>query len=104
MLYDGPDRRVHTCFVTRNREYHTRSGVCVAVRDRYSSAWMAGHRAVGLDMVSVPLGTIYVGYPLEFTSSKTRVRTSAVIDILRPGRNQVDTYRLVNGFQPGWAI
>jgi hypothetical protein len=29
MLYNGPDRRVHTCFITRNREYHTRSGVCV---------------------------------------------------------------------------
>ena len=103
MLYDGPDRRVHTCFITRNREYHTRSGVCVAVRDRSSSAWMARHRAVGLDMVDSPAGTIFFGYPLEFTSHGIRVRTSVVTDILRPGRNQVNTYRLVHGFQPGWA-
>ncbi len=99
MLYHGKDRRVHTCYITRNREYHTRSGVCVAVRDRCSSAWMSGHKAVGLTLADMHSGSIIQGFPLDFASMATRVRTSPVVDILRPGRNVVETYLLVSCLQ-----
>jgi hypothetical protein len=48
--YQGPERRRHTVFVTRNTEYHLRDGVCVAVRDRVSKRWAEGHMALKLRM------------------------------------------------------
>lgn len=100
MTYNGTERRVHTCFITRNREYHTRAGVCVAVRDRNSSVWMSDHRAMGLMMEISHEDETIQGRPLEFASEMTRVRTSAVMDILRPNRNVVEVYNLVAGFAP----
>ena len=100
MSYSGNNRRVHTCFITKNREYHFRSGECVAVRDRSSSAWMAGHRAIGMRMRPLPPGTIYIGRELELYSPEAVIRTSEVVDISRPGRNQVNGYHFVHGFQP----
>ena len=52
MRYSGADRRVHQVFVTRNTEYHVRSGLCVGVRDRRTGAPVAGvtlycHRRAG---------------------------------------------------------
>ncbi len=100
MIYNGSNRRVHTCFITRNREYHVRSGVCVAVRDRATSAWISGHRALGMRLIAAVPGLGFLGRPLEFVAGTAHVRTSGVIDILRPGRNEVDTYRLVHGLAP----
>jgi len=91
---------VHTCFVTRNREYHTRSGTCVAVRDRRSTAWIAGHRAVGLFLLEQRDSGPYLGRPLEFFAPYTRVVTSEVVDIARPGRTVVQAYSLVSGLLP----
>lgn len=98
----GRERRVHICFITHNREYHVRSGECMAVRDRKSSVWIAGHRAIGLRLRPYPPGTAYIGRTLEFYSAerKTMVRTSAVVDISRPNKNQVDFYGFVHGFAP----
>lgn len=48
--YQGPERRRHAVFVTRNTEYHLRDGVCVAVRDRTSKRWAEGHMALRLRM------------------------------------------------------
>jgi hypothetical protein len=100
MDYAGTERRVHTCFVTRHREYHTRAGTCVAVRDRLSTAWIAGHTAVGLDLAVRQDAVPYVGRPLEFRGGRTRVVTSAVEDIARPGRTVVEAYSLVAGLLP----
>lgn len=100
MAYAGANRRVHTCFVTHNREYHVRAGVCVAVRDRASSAWMARHRALGMRLIVAPPGIGFLGHPLEFVAGTAHVRTSAVTDILRPGRNEVAVYPFVHGFIP----
>ncbi|MEM6532919.1 MAG: hypothetical protein AAF654_09855 [Myxococcota bacterium] len=47
MSYAGPDRRVHNVFVTENSEYHTRSGVCVAVRNLRHGELTREHPAVG---------------------------------------------------------
>lgn len=100
MPYCGANRRVHTCFVTRNREYHTRAGVCVAVRDRETTAWIAGHRALGMRLMAAIPGVGFLGHPLEFVAGTAHVRTSAVTDILRPGRNAVDVYGFVRGVAP----
>jgi hypothetical protein len=43
-----PDRRRHRVFVTHNSEYHCRDGVCVAVRDRATGAFISDHHAIGL--------------------------------------------------------
>jgi hypothetical protein len=45
--YQGPDRRRHRVYVTRNTEYHFRDGVCVAVRDRRKGEFLQGHLAIG---------------------------------------------------------
>jgi hypothetical protein len=100
MNYEGLNRRVHTCFITQNCEYHMREGVCVAVRDRTSSVWIAGHRAVGLSISTRSPGAMFLGAPLELTDSGTRYVTSPVVDILRPNRNEVDAYSLVRGLLP----
>lgn len=100
MRYHGPDRREHTCFVTDNCEYHTRRGVCVAVRDRRSTIWMAHHRAVGLCMEDHPPGTAYIGRPLVFRSDTDQVQTSPVVDINRPNRTMVEVYEMVRGLLP----
>lgn len=47
MEYQGPDRRVHRVYVTRNTEYHVRAGVCVAVKNRQHTDWTGDHPAVG---------------------------------------------------------
>ena len=44
--YQGPERRVHRMYVTRNTEYHFREDVCVAVRDRKTGRWLDSHLAV----------------------------------------------------------
>ena len=100
MSYDGLNRRVHTCFITRNREYHVRSGVCVAVRDRETTAWIAGHSALGMHLIAAVPGAGFLGHQLEFVAGTAHIRTSSVTDILRPNRNEVDIYRFVHGLVP----
>jgi len=46
-LSQGKDRRFNKLFVTRNTEYYLRDGLCLAVKDRRTSEWLAGHLAVG---------------------------------------------------------
>jgi hypothetical protein len=100
MKYTGTNRRVHTCFITHNCEYHTCEGICVAVRDRASSAWLAGHRAVGLTIGHRGPGTVFLGSPLELADTDYRYMTSEVVDILRPNRNTVEAYSFVSGMLP----
>ena len=45
--FSGTERRRNKMFVTRNTEYFLVEGVCVAVRDRRTGAWLEGHLAVG---------------------------------------------------------
>jgi hypothetical protein len=53
MPYEGPDRRRHRVYVTRNTEYHLRDNVCVAVRDRKSGAFRDAHIALQLKLEGV---------------------------------------------------
>jgi hypothetical protein len=100
MRYKGKNRRVHICFITKNREYHIRAGECIAVRDRVTSVWIAGHVAIGMRMRPLPPGASYIGKELEFYSADSRIVTSRVVDILRPNKNEVDTYSFVHGLAP----
>ena len=40
------ERRRRYVYTTRNTEYHVYDGVCVAVRDINSAAWLGEHRAL----------------------------------------------------------
>lgn len=96
--YDGPERRVHTIFRTKNHEYHVRSGLCVAVRDRATQVWISNHEAVGTTLdINLP-GEFFVGRSLVLSSPYCRIRTSKVLDFERPPRDTVDAYGLV------WAV
>lgn len=44
--YGGVERRRHKVYVTHNTEYHTRDGICIAVRDRRTGQWDPRHRAL----------------------------------------------------------
>ena len=46
-LYGGPERRHNRMYITRHHEYHCRDGVCVAVRDNRSGAFIPEHGAIG---------------------------------------------------------
>ena len=96
------NRRVHTCFLTHNREYHVRAGECMAVRDRRTGVWIAGHGAIGMRLKPQAPGEPFLGRRLEFYSIEKEqvIRTSPVTDILRPGKAEVQSYRLVHGFSP----
>ena len=100
MQYEGPNRRVHTVFVTRNREYHTRDGVCVAVRDLKTTAWMALHAALGMTIDAWNEDQLFQGRPLLFRADNKAVETSTVIEIMRPHRRTFEMYALVEGLRP----
>lgn len=100
MSYEGPDRRVHHVFLTRNREYHVRKGICVAVRDRKTGAWISKHEAIGMELeVNLP-AKLFVGGPLLFLSKFSMVRTTRVTDFFRPERQIVDMYDLLGALCP----
>ena len=44
--HDGPERRRHRVYVTKNTEYHFRDGFCIAVRDRRTGEFLHGHLAL----------------------------------------------------------
>ena len=41
------DRRRRKVFVTLNSEYFCRDGICIAVRDRHTGAFVPQHHAIG---------------------------------------------------------
>jgi hypothetical protein len=99
MQYTGPERRKHRVYVTRNSEYHVRAGVCVAVRNRTTESWFAGHMAVGRQLVGAlrfaPGGIVpHVGEPetgdaIYFREGDHDVITSRLERIDRPAREVV---------------
>jgi len=102
--YAGPDRRVHRMFVTKNTEYHLRSNLCVAVRDRHSNVWLEGHLAVGRRLtgaVRAPkAGALAVpgenepsvGDALYFSDGQRQLVTSVLCAVDRPARDLVHAY------------
>ena len=99
--YEGPERRIHQVFVTRNTEYHVRRGVCVGVRPRAGgSPWIKDHGALSMRLEGhvkvgslLPLpGSPKLGYRVYFADRESDVLTSPVIAIVRPPRNVVSEY------------
>jgi hypothetical protein len=45
--YQGPERRRRRVYVTANHEYFCRDGLCVAVRDVRTGAFLSQHVALG---------------------------------------------------------
>jgi len=99
--YEGPERRIHQVFVTRNTEYHVRRGVCVGVRPRGTgSPWIPNHGAIKMKVEGhvqvgslLPLpGTPKLGTRVYFADGESDVLTSPVVAILRPPKNVVAQY------------
>jgi len=98
--YEGPERRVHHVYVTRNTEYHVRKGVCVAVKQRSQAGFLPeygalhmrldGHVKVG---TYLPLaGAPKLGTRLYFANDEGDILTSPVVAIVRPSKAVVATY------------
>ena len=103
MQYEGPERRVHRVYVTRNTEYHVRAGVCVAVRDRRAGdGWTEDHPAVGRRLEGSlrfqPSGILPVpeepdvGDSIYFRQGERDLITSRVERVERPARGIVSSY------------
>ncbi len=106
------ERRRHRVYVTRHLEYHTRDGVCVAVKDRMTGAWLRGHVAVDRGIVgTTPIGGDRVGarggdattpgpeanppsgpFALCFADPRVRLVSARIDAIVRPPREEVERY------------
>lgn len=96
------ERRIHTVYVTRNTEYHVRSGVCVAVRQRDEPSWREDHPAVGRSLAGalrwlghgvVPhSGRPQEGDAIYFRRGERDLITSKVVRVERPARDVVARY------------
>jgi hypothetical protein len=96
----GPERRKHHIFITRNTEYHVRSGEVIAVRPRGSEKWLPEHDALHMKVqgrvpregrMPIP-GTPQPGERLYLAGSEDDVVTSTVVAIERPPKALVEQY------------
>jgi hypothetical protein len=101
--YQGPERRRHRVYVTRNTEYHFRDGFCVAVRDRRTGDFLQGHLALhgrieaGIRFFSNGAMAPNVGEPrrgesLYFASQGRDLVTSPLEGVERPPAETVRAY------------
>jgi hypothetical protein len=103
MPYQGPERRIHRVFVTRNSEYHLRAHVCVGVRDRQTGEWLHSHFAVTRRIagsirffesgaMSATPGMPQLGDSLYFEELGRDLVTGSVIAVERPPRELLSHY------------
>ena len=98
--FEGPERRVHQVYVTRNTEYHVRRGICVAVKQRSASEFIFDHGALRMRLDGhVNLGTLLplpgppkLGTRIYFANDEGDILTSPVVAIVRPPKKIVATY------------
>jgi hypothetical protein len=101
--FNGPDRRRHRVYVTRNTEYHFRDGFCVAVRDRRTGDFLMSHLALRrrihggirfyVNGAIVPnLGDPRPGEALYFATGGRDLVTSPLEAVERPARDVVEAY------------
>jgi hypothetical protein len=105
--YSGPDRRRRRVYVTQNHEYHCKDGVCLAVRDLRTGAFLRTHRALGkkasaaVTLANGGISSIAApdearpGERLHFVSGpddQRDVLTSPITSIERPPREVVAQY------------
>jgi hypothetical protein len=105
--YSGPERRTRRVYVTKNHEYHTKDGVCVAVRDTRTGEFLGRHSALGkkvtgavvlsesgIESISPPEAAT-LGQRIHFAvdvDDRRDVLTSSVTAIERPPREVVAKY------------
>ena len=103
MSYEGPERRIHRVFVTRNTEYHVRRDRCVAVRDRESGSWLTSHFALSLSVsgaikffeggaLAASPGLPAIGESMYFEAMGRDLVTSAVVSVERPPADTLTQY------------
>src|SRR6185312_10299224 len=105
--YSGPERRRRRVYVTQNHEYHCKDGVCVAVRDTRTGAFLRNHTAIGKKAsaaVTLSQGGIASialpedarpGERMHFAlgvDDRRDVLTSPLRSIERPARELVEQY------------
>ena len=105
--YQGPDRRRRRVYVTQNHEYHCKDGICVAVRDIRSGAFVPKHPAVGKKVTGglffqrgglasvAPPDKAIPGQRMHFAvdaEDRMDVLTSALKAVERPPRDVVALY------------
>jgi len=105
MAYQGPERRIHQVYVTKNTEYHTRRGVCVGVKDRDSGLWLPKHLAVNKPLggaikflkggLRPNTGRPNVGESLYFHGGDLDLVTSTLVAVERPPKVIIKRYRAV---------
>ncbi len=108
MGYSGRERRRRVVYVTKNTEYHTHDGVCVAIRDKRSGSWLDRHSALARRIeggvrtysngcVLPTMEPPAVGDPMYFVlgngDEDVQLVTSRVEAIDRPDRSDVSRYR-----------
>jgi len=102
-IFDGPERRRHRVYVTKNTEYHFRDGFCVAVRDRRTGDFLQGHLALRrriqggikffLNGAIVPNpGEPATGESLYFATEGRDLVTSPLEGVERPAKEIVAAY------------
>ncbi len=107
MSYPGTERRRRFVYVTKNTEYHAQDGLCVAVRDKRSGAWLDEHAAVAQRIeggvrtltngcVLPTLEEPTVGDPMYFVLGREeddwQLVTSRIEAIERPARADLRIY------------
>lgn len=97
------ERRHNRIFVTRNTEYYLSAGLCLAVRDRRTKAWLEGHLAIGRRLsggvrlldngvaVPVPQGPA-LGEALYFSEGGRELITSTLCSVQRAPREVVEEH------------
>ncbi len=101
--FEGPERRSHRVYITRNTEYHFKDGFCVAVRDRRSGEFLQGHLALrrrvqgglrffGSGAIVPNPGDPGVGEALYFAADGRDLVTSPLERVDRPAKTTVDAY------------
>ena len=108
MTYEGIERRRHHVYVTRNTEYHLRDNICVAVRDRKSRTFRAGHMALNLkieggvrifpngsmvpNLTKPEVGEAIFFNHIDLQGTERQIVTSRIERIDRPSRRDVMLY------------
>jgi hypothetical protein len=103
MAYDGPERRIHKVFITRNSEYHVKDQLCVGVRDRETGEWLRTHFALERPVIgavkffesgamSAAPGLPSIGESMYFEDLGRDLVTSSVVSVERPSPDIVATY------------
>ena len=105
------ERRRNWTYVTRNTEYHTAKGRCVAVRDLRTGRWVDNHQALDTELFgTLPpdssnprFGETRMGEPLLLVSNDRTFVTSVLLNVYRPERKLVNRRFPQPGPKRSWA-